>query len=246
LNKVVAIIQARMGSSRLPGKILKPVLGKTLLEYQLNRIERIKQINEIVVATTTNEIDNKIVDLCNRLSIPFFRGPEEDVLKRYYDTAKQYGANTIVRLTSDCPVIDPIIIENTINYYLNNNFDYVSNTLERTFPRGMDTEVFSFQALERAFNEGEEKHFREHVTPYIYQNPDIFKLGSFYSKKDNSQYRLTVDTQEDFDLIEKIILNLYPRNNQFNLNAIIDLLTEKPELVKINAHIEQKKLGSNN
>ncbi|MBH0164042.1 glycosyltransferase family protein [Fictibacillus sp. 7GRE50] len=231
-----------MGSTRLPGKILKKVLGISLLECQIERLSHTQLVDEIVIATTLKEEDKSIVDLCNCLSIPYYQGPEEDVLKRYYETAKLFKANTIIRLTSDCPIIDPSIVDNVINYYLNNNYDYVSNTLKRTYPRGMDTEVFSFDALKKAYIDSKEIHFREHVTPFIYQNPSIFKLGSVESPINNSKYRLTVDTKEDLELITKIIESLYPNNNLFLLNEVIELLQTKSDWVKLNSHIEQKKL----
>jgi spore coat polysaccharide biosynthesis protein SpsF len=244
LNKVIAIIQARMGSTRLPGKILKEVLGKPLLKYQIERIKKVKSIDQIVVATTNKEEDNQIVEFCIEQSLPYYRGSEEDVLERYFQTALQFNADIIVRLTSDCPIIDPNIIENVINYYMQNEFDYVSNTLKRTFPRGMDTEVFSFKVLKKAFIKADEPHFREHVTPYLYLNPNIFKLGSIESDFNNSQYRLTVDTTEDFNLIQKIIKELYPDNGEFSLEEVIKWLKSNPDWAELNSHIEQKKLKS--
>lgn len=244
MQKVIAIIQARMGSTRLPGKILKEVLGRPLLQYQIERIKKVKSIDQIIVATTMKEEDNQIVDFCKEQPILYYRGSEEDVLERYYQTALQFNGDIIVRLTSDCPIIDPNIIENVINYYKQQDFDYVSNTLERTFPRGMDTEVFSFEVLKKAFIEADGLHFREHVTPYLYLNPNIFKLGSIESDINNSRYRLTVDTTEDFTLIQKIINDLYPINRQFSLEEVIKWLLINPEWAEINRHIEQKKLKS--
>ena len=241
--KIVAIIQARMTSTRLPGKVLKKVMNKTLLEYQLERVARSKLIDEIVVATTFNKSDDSIVELCNRLSVSTYRGSEEDVLSRYYEAAIRNGADIVVRLTSDCPLIDPAIIDQVIQMYLNGSFDYVSNTQVRTYPRGMDAEVFSAELLKLAHLNGKKDYEREHVTPYIYLNKEVYTVGQLIANQDDSEYRLTVDTPEDLELITTIIGEVYPNDEKYNLNTIIKFLEECPELVAINSHIEQKKLG---
>lgn len=238
--RIVAIVQARMGSTRLPGKVLKTVNGKPLLSYQIERMKKSKFIDELVIATTPNG-NEKIIELCQKLATQVFIGPEEDVLTRYYDAAIHYNADVVVRMTSDCPLIDPIIIDEVINFYLNNNFDYVSNTINRTFPRGMDTEVFSISALEKANKEACKDYEREHVTPYIYLNPNKFEIGQYTQKIDQSYIRLTVDTKEDFELICRLLKLL--NSNDFELNDIIAILDKNPELLEINAHILQKKLG---
>ncbi|XCS11519.1 glycosyltransferase family protein [Aeribacillus pallidus] len=242
--KVAAIIQARMGSTRLPGKILKKVLDKTLLEYQIERVKRAKSIDEIIIATTTKESDDQIVQLCQQLSIPYYRGSEEDVLSRYFEAATQFNADVIVRLTSDCPIIDPNVIDKVVTHYLENKdrYDYVSNTLTRTYPRGLDTEVMSYKALKRAYEEAKESAYREHVTAYIYHHPDQFRFFSVSNVKDESQHRWTVDTEEDFHLIKNILEMLYPTKPLFTFEDVIQILRSKPEWVQINAHIEQKKL----
>lgn len=243
--KVAAIIQARMGSTRLPGKILKTVNGKTLLEYQIERVRRAKLIDEIIIATTTKDSDDPIVQLCQQLSIPYYRGSEDDVLSRYYEAAIKNNVQVIVRLTSDCPIIDPEIIDETIRVYIDNKnkVDYVSNTLERTFPRGLDTEVFTFDVLKQAHETSKEKIYREHVTSFIYGNPDTFTLKNVSSPNDYSEHRWTVDTEEDFILIKNILQALYPVDKEFKLEDIIKMLNENPEWKEINSHIEQKKLS---
>lgn len=243
--KVAAIIQARMTSTRLPGKVLKEVLDKPLLEYQIERVRKSKLINEVIIATTTNSTENPIIEFCDRLNINYYRGSEENVLERYYNAALKYNADIIVRLTSDCPVIDPFEIDKAINYYLENqnSFDYVSNTLIRTYPRGMDTEVFPFTILEKTYNEAKQQHEKEHVTPYIYSNPDKFRLGFVSYHKDISKYRWTVDTEEDFTLISKIIEALYLRDSDFSMDDIVSIIENNPDWQQINSHIEQKKLG---
>lgn len=240
---IVAIIQARMTSTRLPGKVLKKVLNKTLLEYELERIMRSKLINEVVVATTTNETDDPIVELCNRLGVGVYRGSDENVLSRYYQAAKEYEADIVVRLTSDCPLIDPFVIDHVIDCYLNQplKYDYVSNTIMRSYPRGMDTEVFSYKVLSEACNEATEYFHKEHVTPFIWGNPERFRLKDVIYSNDSSRHRWTVDTPEDFELIKLIIENIYSQNKQFTLEDILHLVSEHPEWSLINAHIEQKK-----
>lgn len=241
--KIVAIIQARMGSTRLPGKVLKKILGKSLLEYQIERVKRSKLIDEIVVATTTKKDDDAIVSLCTNLNISTYRGSEDDVLSRYYEAAIKYEADVVVRLTSDCPLIDPEIVDQVIQLYLDKQpIDYVSNTFLRSYPRGLDTEVFSFAVLKRAYNEAKLQRDREHVTPYIYTNRHLFALTYLESERDYSHHRWTVDTQEDFELIRLIIEATYPNNPTFTMHDIIQLLNDNPQWMKINAHIEQKKI----
>jgi spore coat polysaccharide biosynthesis protein SpsF len=241
--KVVAIIQARMGSTRFPGKIFKNVLGKPLLDYQFERLKRSKSIAEIVIATTTNKSDQEIVNFCRSRSISYYRGSENDVLARYYETAKKYKADVIVRITSDCPLIDPAIVDKVVVEYLKDTSqDYVSNTLERTYPRGMDTEVFPFSLLEEMHREAKSLDEREHVTTYIYNHPEQYRIKQVKQVKDDSHYRLTVDTIEDFKVISKIIEFLYKDHPLFSLHDVICLLKEKPDIAMINQHIEQKKL----
>ena len=242
--KIVAIIQARMGSTRLPGKILKTVMNKTLLEYQLERVQQSVLIEEIIVATTEKEHDDAIVGLCNLLGVKVYRGSENDVLSRYYEAAIEFKADLIVRLTSDCPLIDPVIIDQVIQLHLDQEagIDYTSNTLARSFPRGLDTEVFSFKALEKAHENASLDSDREHVTAYLYTNHIQFQIANLKSIKNLGNHRWTVDTEEDFELIKRIIGTLYPDNPQFSMQDVVDLLDENPTWLEINAHIEQKKL----
>ncbi|GAA0319219.1 glycosyltransferase family protein [Bacillus carboniphilus] len=242
--KVAAIIQARMGSTRLPGKILKTVNEKPLLEYQLERVQLAKTIDQIIVATTIKDTELPIVELCKRLGIDYYRGSEQDVLSRYYETAKKYHVDVIVRLTSDCPIIDPKVIDKVVNNFLRKypSIDYVSNTIERTYPRGLDTEVFSFEALNKAYHKAFLPRDREHVTAYFYTNPTQFKLYSIKNEQDYGNYRWTVDTEEDFELVRLILTELYNRTEHFSLEDVIMLLKANPKWNEINAHIEQKKL----
>lgn len=240
--KVAAIIQARMGSTRLPGKVLKKVMGKSLLELQLERVKRAESIDEIIIATTDKVEDEPIVDLCKKLSISHFRGSENDVLSRYYYAAKESHVDVIVRLTSDCPLIDPDVINKTVSDFINGNYDYVTNCRIRTYPRGLDTEVFSFGKLSEIQKKAQKPYEREHVTPYFYENPQLFSIKDSMNLEDLSKYRLTVDTEEDFTLIKNIFEALYHDHNEFTLGDIISVLKENPSWFEINSHIEQKKL----
>jgi len=242
--KIVAILQARMGATRLPGKPLMTVLGRSLLSYEIERLRRTPSIDQVVVATTTAPQDQAIVDLCEREGIATFRGSENDVLDRYYQAAKAFHADVVVRVTGDCPVIDPHEAELVIRHYLDHipAYDYVSNTIQRTYPRGLDTEVFSFANLERAATEANKPSEREHVTLYFYTNPELFKLSNIAHEPNLSSQRWTVDTLEDLELIKLIIGTLYPVKPTFNMQDILGLLQQHPEWVAINAHIEQKKV----
>lgn len=241
--RIVAIIQARMGSTRLPGKILKKVNNRPLLSYQIERLQQSQYIDELVIATTIKKQDDLIVEFCKENSISYFRGSETDVLARYYEAASAFKAHAIVRITSDCPILDVQIVDKTIQHFIENgNFDYVSNTVERTYPRGLDTEIFSFEALEKAYNEALLERDREHVTAYFYTNPNVFSIGHIKNDMDYSKYRWTVDTEEDFELIKKIIQALYSKNKHFTLEDTVNVMEENISWFNINAHIEQKKL----
>lgn len=236
------IVQARMTSTRFPGKVLKEVLGKPLLEYQIERLCRVKMADDVIIATTLNQTDQPIVDLCEKLGVKYFRGSEEDVLSRYYYAAQEAGADVVVRVTSDCPLIDPTVIDKVIDYYKHNTYDYVSNVMQRTYPRGMDTEVFSMSALERAFREAKELPEREHVTLYLERHPELFGPGDIAYKEDQSRHRWTVDQEEDFQLIKLILENIYIQNPLFTLEDILMMLERHPEWVQINAEVEQKEV----
>lgn len=240
------IVQTRMTSNRLPGKVLKPVLEKPLLEYQIERLRRVKLADKIVIATTTNATDDPIVELCNAIGVTHFRGSEQDVLSRYYGAAQAIQADVVVRVTSDCPLIDPQIIDQVIQLYLDGdgNVDYASNSLQRSFPRGMDTEVFSFVALEQAHREATEPPQREHVTPFLYQHPERYRIVQLTSPQDLSRHRWTVDTPEDFKLICCMLEALYPQVPDFTLQDCLNLIDCHPDWPTINAHVEQKQYGA--
>lgn len=243
---VEIMVQARMGSTRLPGKVMKEVLGKPLLGYLIERLRQAKEPDGISILTTTEAIDDQIVAYCRTQNITCYRGSEEDVLERYYQAALVSKPDAIVRITSDCPLIDPEILDQVIAEYRKSSgtIDYLSNTLELTYPRGLDVEIFSFKALEEAFLNAKMPYEREHVTVYFYQHPEKFRLKNYASSIPLAQHRWTVDTPEDFHLIQLIIETLYPVNPQFRLKDILVLLLKHPEWSQINAHVQQKKLPS--
>lgn len=239
--RIVAIIQARMGSTRLPGKALMNILDKPMLWHVVQRTCQTNLIDEVVVATTTNEADRAIVSLCQEHGWPYFQGSEEDVLDRYYQTAMQYRADVVVRITSDCPLIDYGEIERVIKTFIEGQpkLDYVSNTLPpRTFPRGLDTEAFSQSALERAWREDADPASREHVTPYVYRHPEKFHLQGVTGNIDYSYMRWTVDTLEDLTFVRKIFEHF--GGNGFSWRDVLQVLNEHPEWLEINSHVQQK------
>lgn len=242
--KIHAIIQARMGSTRLPGKIYKDILGEPMLLKLVNRVKSSKLLDDIIIATTTSEEDNIVVDLCSKNRINVFRGDELDVLKRYYFAAKHFNSEIIVRLTGDNPLVDPNIIDLAVSVFLQTgnkeSIDYLST---RNYPYGLNVEVFSFTALKKTYYHGSAQHEREHVTPYIYNHPELFRVDYYTNKTDLSFYRWTVDTQEDYDLIKKIYNALYHKKEIFLLEDILKLFDERPELLNINKFITQKRLG---
>ena len=243
-NRTVIIVQARMTSTRLPGKVLLEVLGKPLLAYQVERLRRCKRADAVVLATTTNKTDQALVDFCCEHGISCYRGSEEDVLSRYYEAAREHRAETIVRVTSDCPLIDPAVIDRVIEAFNWGGEDYVANILERTYPRGMDCEVFTFEALQTAHREATDKPDREHVTPFIYRHPERFTLGNVRYGEDCSRYRWTVDTQEDYELIRCMLEALVLQKPHFTLEDCLHLIEQNPDWEKINCHVEQKIYGA--
>jgi spore coat polysaccharide biosynthesis protein SpsF len=239
--RVVAIIQARTGSTRLPGKVLKDLGGVTMLGRVANRARRATTLHGVVVATSVEADDDAVVAECARLNVPTARGSESDVLERYYVAAMQHKADTVVRLTSDCPLIDPDIIDEIVGVFLGEQPDYATNTLERTYPRGQDVEVLSIEALARAWREASEPYQREHVTPYLYQNPGLFRLRSVTAADDTSMYRWTVDTEADLALVRAIYARLGNRDT-FGWRDVLGILASEPDLASLNSHVMQKEL----
>ncbi|MDG4544500.1 MAG: glycosyltransferase family protein [Rickettsiales bacterium] len=243
-NDIVAIIQARMSSTRLPGKVLLALCDNTVLGHVVKRVSTCPLIDKVVVATTELGVDDAIVAECKRIGVDYSRESSDDVLSRYYDAAKKFNAKNIIRVTSDCPVISGGLLTKMIAEYLDKKPDYLSNTIERTFPRGLDIEIFGFETLEKTYKNAAKDYEKEHVTPYVYQNEHEFDILHYKDKRDNSIYRWTLDTPEDLDLIERIYSYLYAENNNFEYEDILRLFKKHPELININRNIEQKKLGN--
>lgn len=242
-EKTVLIIQARMGSTRLPGKVLMPLMGQPMLSFLLQRLKHVRLIDQIVVATTILPQDDAIVTCCKTNDVTCFRGSEKDVLDRYKKAAESVQASIVVRITADCPLIDPGVIDSVITAYTNHQPDcaYASNTVKRTYPRGMDVEVFSCQTLKQMAESASQPDEREHVTPYIHHHPELFHSIQVYHKPDTSKHRWTVDTPEDYALITKLTEALYPTHPQFTLQDLLSISEKHPEWETINAHVQQTK-----
>ncbi len=237
--KLVIVVQARTGSTRLPRKILKPILGKSLLYRQMERILAAEEQFDCVVATTTDSEDDAVVDICERNDFEFFRGHPTDLLDRHYRAAKEFNADTVAKIPSDCPLIDPRIIDKVIRFYRENQdkYDFVSNLHPAGYPDGNDVEIMPMEVLKKAWLEAKKEHEREHTTPYIWDNTDKFRIGNveWETGLDYSMsHRFTIDYQEDYEFIKRIYEELYPKNPIFSLEDILNLLKEKPEIYKIN------------
>ncbi len=237
--KTVAIIQARMGSTRLLGKVLGEIEGKPMLWHLINRLGYCKLLDNLVIATTTKKRDDILADFCRRNGIDFYRGSEEDVLDRYYHAAKDFGIDVIVRITSDCPLIDPEIVDIIIQKYISqkDHLDGASNILFRTYPTGLDTELVSSDALERCYNLADTKYQRSHVMPYIYDHLEEFNIYSLKNEDDLSSLRWTVDEEADMRFVKEVYARLYEENSIFYMREILDVLDKEPHLRKINKHL---------
>lgn len=229
-----------MGSTRLPEKVLEVLAGEPMLARVVNRTCRANTLDTVIVATTTQPVDDAIIRLCEERDWPFFRGSEDDVLDRYYKAALAFKADVIIRITSDCPLIEPLVIDKVVQEFLSHHpeIDYVSNALVRTFPRGLDVEAVSFTAMERAWQEGSDPALREHVTPYIWRHPEKFKVLNVVSDSDYSHMRWTVDTIEDLTFVRKVYN--YFQNDTFSWKEVLHLLETHPEWLEINRHVQQK------
>lgn len=244
-RKVVATIEARIGSTRLPRKVLLPFLGKPCLEVMIERLKRSRKLDLILVATTVNLKDKAIADLCRKLKIHFYRGSEEDVLKRLVEAGKNVTADVIVRTTADCPLVDWRIVDRLVKLYQSGNYDYVSNVIERSFPLGFDVEVFSFKKLQEIEKTATEQVYREHPPYYFYTHPNKFRLKNWKArgKMHRPDLRVTLDTQEDYIVLTKIIEKLHPLNPDFSAEDVVELLHQHPEWVSINSHIKHRHLS---
>ena len=239
--KTVAIVQAHMGSSRLPGKVLMDIAGETMLSRVVNRTRHCKNIDTVVVATSVSPIDDAIVGACEELVVPAFRGSDSDVLDRFVNAAQVFSADVCVRITSDCPLLDPEVSDHVITSFQQADppVDYASNKIPQSYPRGLDTEVFTIKALEDTARRAVEPYQRSHVTIYMYEHPDEFNLLSVVSDVDRADWRWTVDTPEDLQFVREIYSRLGPEG-RFGWRDVIDLLEERPDLRNINSSIAQK------
>ena len=239
MNTVI-IVQARMTSTRLPGKVLLPLGGEPMLARLVERLKRVRRADQIVIATTTNAADDAIVALCDRLGVTCHRGSELDVLSRYAEAARAQQADVVVRITSDCPLIDPALIDDVIARYQAGDADCVSNMLPPTWPYGMAVEVFSARALAEAHAEATQPAEREHVTPFLYAHPQRFRLHNVASPTDLSGQRWTVDTPEDYALVRRLFDAVHPMHPDFTLADLLAAMQAHPDWLAINQHIRQK------
>lgn len=238
----VAIIEARMKSSRLPGKVLKPILGRPMLEHLAERLKRCRCLNNVIIATTDSDSDDPIEALAKRLGVGCFRGSEEDVLDRVLSAVREYQADVIVEITGDCPLVEAEKIDQMLQSYNHLDYDFMANRLDGSYPPGLGLRIFKRETLERVDSMTRDSIDREHVTLYVWEHPELFTIYHFQNNL-NPRYwdiRLTVDNEEDFALIERIFEELYPKNPNFGLYDIIDLLELHPELLEINKHIQDK------
>lgn len=231
---ILAILQVRFSSSRLPGKVLKPIMGKPMLAYQLERLARCKKIDRLIVATSDHPEDQAIAHLCNELNISCFHGPLEDVLARFYLAAEQYQPTHVVRLTGDCPLADPAVIDELITLHLEGGYDYSSNCHIPSYPDGLDAEILTYQSLKTIYQQAQTPAEHEHVTYYVHQHKAEFNIGLLSRTPSLAQLRWTVDEPADFELVKHIYEHLYPLNPNFSTNDILSLIEREPELATLN------------
>jgi spore coat polysaccharide biosynthesis protein SpsF len=237
MSRVIVIIQARMGSLRLPGKVMEDISGRPLLARVLDRAKLIRGVDRVIVATTNEDRDQVLLELARRCGVEGFAGSRDDVLDRFYQAARAWCGRVVVRLTADCPLLDPEISSLVIEEFLRGGFDYVSNVHPPTFPDGLDTEVFSFQALERAWKEAALPSEREHVTPFLWKFPERFRLGTVQHRRDLSSYRWTVDRVEDLTFVRAVYDRLGHAGPAFGMSQILALLSNQPQLEALNRGI---------
>lgn len=245
MTKIAAILQARMSSSRLPGKVLLDLGGRPVLSRMVERVRLAKKVDQVIVATTVDPSDDPIIEMCQREQIDFFRGSLPDVLDRYYQAALQFHADVIVRLTGDCPLIDPQLIDDVVKTLLDRKLDFACNRLpppfKRTYPIGLDVEACTFSALARAWREAVEKKDREHVLPYLYELPGRFKVAQLNHDTDLGHLRWTLDTPEDYALLQEVVKRLGNRND-FSWLEVLDLFHQDPGLAGLNQGVQHKSM----
>lgn len=240
--KVVATIEARMGATRLPGKVMMPIMGRPMLAIMIERVKLATRVDEIVVATTIKSNDNIIARLAKKSGVGWFRGSEDDVLSRVLGAAKKYQADIIVELTGDCPLIDPLQIDEGIDYFLTHEFDYVANcTSERRVPTGFDIQVFWTKALARSSQQTDDPYDHEHVSLYMWEHPKKFKIGVFGpERKFPPDLRLSVDTDKDLKVVSLIAKGLWRKNPGLSYEDVLDFVSANPQVIEINRMVKQK------
>jgi spore coat polysaccharide biosynthesis protein SpsF (cytidylyltransferase family) len=235
-KKITVMIQVRSGSTRLPKKALKKIEGKPIIWHMINRVKKIKSVEQIILITTQKKEDRIFLKIAKENGILAFQGSEHDVLDRHYQCAIQYDADPILRITSDCPLIDPLLVEKMLQIFLKNNYDYVTNREPPTFPDGLDTEIIAFSALKKTTKYAKMSSEREHVTSYITKNSNKFKIFNYRNKKDLSHLRWTVDEKRDLDFVKKIYFQMKPKT-LFSTNTVLKILAKEPSLLRINQGI---------
>jgi len=238
-EKIVIVVQARMASTRLPGKVLLPILEQSLLARMIERLRKVKYPVTLVIATSENEEDDLIVQEAESLDVEWFRGSQDNVLARHYHAAKLLDADYVLKIPSDCPLIDPAVVDHALDYFFrtSNKFDYVSNLHPATWPDGNDVEIMTMQCLTMAYKKATRKLELEHTTPYIWENPDQFSIGNIVweTGKDYSMsHRFTIDYLEDYHFIKTVFEKLYPQNPDFTCTDIVNLLDANPDIMAIN------------
>lgn len=230
-----------MGSTRLPGKVLMDVGGETVLGRVVRRLSRAKLITEVAIATTDSAADDAMVSEAKRQGLQCCRGAEQDVLSRYLGAAEKFAADVVVRVTSDCPLIDAEVADQVLREFFEAHADFAYNDVEHSFPRGLDVEVFSREALHKAAETADHQYQREHVTPVFYERPDMFKIAVVHTEKDFSPYRWTLDTPDDLKLI-RAIYSHFSHNAEFTWRDVVALMEKSPDLARMNAHVAQKSI----
>lgn len=243
---IAAIVQARTGSTRLTNKVFKDLCGKPLIWHIINRLKYSHKIDKTILATTQNVNDNILEEWALENNIPCYRGSENDVLDRYYQASLHFKVDTIVRITADDPFKDSQIIDEVINLFEENNLDFAYNNSPPTFPEGLDTEVFSFDALGKALKNSIDPFEREHVTQYFYRNPSIFSQACLKNPTDLSYLRWTIDTQQDWDMAEIVYNKLYPTIENFGMSDILELINKEPYIAAINSTVKRSAMYTNN
>jgi spore coat polysaccharide biosynthesis protein SpsF len=239
--KVLAILQARFNSTRLAGKVLKPILDKPMLAHQIARVQQCRNIDRLLVATSIESSDSAIVELCHDLGVKVYRGSLDDVLDRFYQAAKEYSSEHVVRLTGDCPLADSGVIDAVIAQHMQDNNDYTSNVTPPTFPDGLDVEMMRFSVLEQMWKVAKKTSEREHVTAYVHNHKEHYRMGNYSAKEDLSAWRWTVDEPEDFAFVTAVYECLYPDNPHFTMEDVVGLIRQHPELLEINQNFDTPK-----